>query len=797
METRFKDRGKGEIQLAHFVFSINQPILRLGNCSIKVLLTSRLFTPRSPVSQGMKWIHCLYLIIAIILCGVNFASAQQEKASIKGFVADSATGERLPLVNVVIVGKNMGAATDVNGFYFIGNISAGKSTIRVSIVGFRTVEKEITLKPKQVLTLNFELPPTEVVVEGITMTAERRMRYDTEISTQPIGAAEIELVPAVIETDLFRTISILPGIVTTSDASSQFYVRGGGGDQNLIILDGMTIYNPFHALGIFSIFDGDAVKEAEILKGGFPAEWGNRLSSVINIHSKEGNRNRFAGKVSASMLSAKTLLEGPTPWNGSWMISARKSYFDGVLQKFVRRQAPFDFYDIIGRVNHVTDENARFSFHTLFSNDDIRQDSPVEPDYSWQNRAFGFSWLQLLENKYLTEITISTSTFRGELDPKQNKEINPRLSEVSDLYFNGVVSYFQENGDLFGAGFMFRLPKFHYRFVNSASVDREETRRNSETGIWFKYKYKQLAPFAFEAGIRSDLFAFLTSRVSDAFEPRFSSSLTISRALALKFSYSRVHQRAITITNEDDVVSLFETWIPIPDDSPSQEADHFIIGIDGDLTFLPGLNFNVQSYYKIFRRLIDYNRDKVDRIDPDFAAGTGRSYGLELFLEHKHPVLYGWLSYSFGVTERTVGTLTYPPRYDRRHTVNVLAGWKLGAGWDLNARWEYGSGLPFSQITGFYDRLGFGGVFDGNGYGTEPGQPYTVLGKKNAGRLPSYHRLDISISKTFQLDPVKLVLEASAVNMYDRRNMFYFNRTTGERVDMLPFFPTATLRAEF
>lgn len=730
------------------------------------------------------------------MCGAPLDA--QETGSIKGIVADSLTGERLPLVNVLISGKPIGAATDVNGFYFLSNAPAGTVKVRASLIGYRPVEQEITVRSRQLATLNFRLAPTEVSIEGVTTTAERRMRYDTDVSTQPIGAAEIEIVPAAVEADLFRTISILPGVVSTSDVTSQFYVRGGGGDQNLIVLDGMTIYNPFHALGLFSIFDADAIKEAEVLKGGFPAEWGNRLSSVISIHSKEGNKNRFSGKLSASVMSAKALLEGPAPWEGSWMVAARKSYFDGILQRFVRQPTPFDFYDVIARANIDNGEDGRISFHTLISDDRISQKSPIEPDYSWKNRAYGVSWFQVIQSRYVAEVSFSSSSFSGSLDPKQNQQMTPRLSEISDLYFNGQVTYFTDAGDSYGAGLMFRLPSYHYLFFNSAGYEREESSRSSETGLWFKYKVKQFAPFAFEAGLRSDFTALLSPLIDDAFEPRLSLSYAFSPSLSAKLSYSRVHQRTITITNEDDVVALFETWIPVPRDLPAEEADQYIIGVDGDLGFLPGLNFNIQSYYKNYKRLLDYNREKIDQYDPDFAFGTGKSYGGELFLEYKQAAVYGWISYSLGWTERRIGNLVYPPRYDRRHNLNLVAGYKLGQGWDLNLRWEYGSGLPYSQITGFYDRLGLGGIFDGPGYGTEPGTPYTVLGPKNQGRLPAYHRLDVSLSKTIPLAAhLKMILEASAINVYDRRNMFYYNRTTGERVDMLPFLPTANVRIEF
>ena len=736
-------------------------------------------------------------VIALLLFITLPLAAQDTRGGVKGFVSDSASGERISLANIVIVGKGVGAASDHNGFYFIGNLNAGKITLRATTLGYRTIERDVEIQQGKILSLNFQLASTPIQMQGVEQVAERHTRYDTEVSTQPIGTREIEIVPTIVEKDLFRTISILPGVVATSDVSSQFYVRGGGGDQNLIVLDGMTIYNPFHALGIFSIFDADAIKEAEILKGGFPAQWGNRLSSVINIRTREGNKNRLAGKLSASLVSGKALLEGPTPWEGSWMVAGRKSFLDNMLQKFVRTETPFDFYDLIARANHSTGENGRLSMHMLVSGDIIRPESTREPEYQWNNKAYGMTWFQLLENKYLLETSFSFSNFKGELRPRANSEISPRLSEISDAYFNGNVTYFQPTGDQFGAGFMFRFPSYHYSFTNSANYERDVQDQGSETGIWVKYKFKQFDPFSFELGVRSDIFAITSANSSDAFEPRASVSWDITPLQALKFSYSRVHQRMFTITNEDDVVSLFETWLPIPSRQPSEQADHFILGLDGNIGYVQGLSFNLQAYYKKMSNLVEYNRDKVDASDPDFVRADGKSYGAEVFLELKNPIYYGWLAYTLSFTDRSVGTFTYAPRYDRRHNINIIAGVKPAEGWDISVRWEFGSGLPFTQIMGFYDRLLFGGIFNGGGYAGEKGIPYTLLGDKNRGRLPAYHRLDFNVAKTFPLGWARIIVEGSIINVYDRQNMFYYNQTTGERINMLPFLPTVNLKIEF
>ncbi|NOY06322.1 MAG: TonB-dependent receptor plug domain-containing protein, partial [Chlorobi bacterium] len=404
----------------------------------------------------------LFLLIGVFFLMPETLVAQQGKGSVKGFVRDSTTGEALSLVNVVVKGMGQGAATDSRGFYFISNIHPGKIVLRVSLVGYATKEVDVEVVAGKVATANIRLAPVVYQSGTVTATAQRRARYDTEISTQPIGSTEIEVVPAAVEADLFRTISILPGVVSTSDVTSQFYVRGGGGDQNMIILDGMTIYNPFHALGLFSIFDADAVKEAEVLKGGFPAQYGNRLSSIINIKTREGNARRFAGKVSASFLSVKASAEGPTPWKGSWIVSARKSTFNEVLKKFVRTDVPFDFYDVIARANVETGDAGRLSVHMLLSGDQIIQSNAKSADYFWDNRGYSLTWFQVLESRYFIDASVSFSSFKGELRPKAESEISRRLSEVEEVYFNGTINYFRDDGDSYGAGFMFRLPRYHF-----------------------------------------------------------------------------------------------------------------------------------------------------------------------------------------------------------------------------------------------------------------------------------------------------------------------------------------------
>jgi len=731
-------------------------------------------------------------MLSIACCGLSYA--QEQRGIIKGIVTDSSTGETLPFATVIIEDTKLGTATNVHGFYIITNVPYGVYRVKVSSVGYETQTKQIIVMRAEATTSNFHLSPKPIELQPIVRTVERRkLESETNISVQTLGPEEIKLVPPTVESDLFRVLKVFPGVIATSDVSSQFYVRGGGGDQNLILLDGMTVYNPFHALGLFSIFDADAIKSVDFFTGGFGAEYGTRLSSVLNITTRDGNKNRFSGKLSASLLTGKALLEGPLGfWDGAWMISARKSYFDAILKKFVNRDLPLSFYDVIAKVNTRWSDDTQLAIQGFLSDDNIRNPQITEPNFHWWNRAFGISVSQLLSDRFLAQGTFSRSFFSASVDPQQSST-SPQSTSIEDVYFNTSFTYFTDSHDEIHFGFMYNLPEMSYQLVNAAGFAVDTSGTTVETALWGKYKWLAIEKFALEIGLRLNYISLL-DEFKYAFEPRISFKLQLHPRLAFKGSFGRYRQRMITVSNEDDVISLFEAWIPIQTTLPPEEALHYVLGFEGTLWNF--LDVSVVGYYKSFNNLLGYNRDKIDRHDPDYVPGHGKASGVELFLKATTESFSGLLSYTLGSSSRTTNNYTYPPRYDRTHSLNFVAGYRFPGGWEFNIHWEFGSGLPFTRIIGFYDRLTFDGFFDST-YVHETGKPYTILGNKNEGRLPSYHRLDIGIAKVFFVGQFKVSLEASVVNVYNRKNIFYFNRDTGEQVNMLPMMPTVNLRVEF
>ncbi|MEE9288453.1 MAG: TonB-dependent receptor [Bacteroidota bacterium] len=736
----------------------------------------------------------ILLAYSVLLIAHSDVRCQTSFGSVQGVVTDSTTGETLPFANVVLEGTDFGSATNADGLYLISRIPPGRYRVAVSYIGYQIAVRDVIIQFGPSSRLSFALTPEPIELQTVIKTGSRFRRDDqTAVSIHPIGPEELSMVPTAVETDVFRVVRALPGVVSTSDVTAQFFVRGGGGDQNLILLDGMTIYNPFHALSLFSIFDADIIKYAEFQTGGFGVEHGTRLSSVFNIVTREGNRNRVAGKASASFLAGKILVEGPLLFStGSWMVSARKSYFDGTLKKFVNQPLPLSFYDVVASSTLWFSDSQRFSVHLFVSGDEVRNASELEPNFQWRNRAFGIKYTQPVSNDFLFNVHLSRSFFKGELQQKSS-DVRPVESSVEDLYFYANLRSIVRYPNEFMLGFMYRIPRLQYSVINAAGFRVTVDDAVSEAATWMRYKWEKPNKFGIEAGLRLN-FLQLVEDVQYAFEPRLSARYNILPFLTLRGGIGRHHQQLITVTNEDDVLPLFEAWVPVVSPFRPEQADHYVAGLES--TVWLDVDLSVQGYYKKFRNLVSFNRDKIDRFDPDYVQGKGESYGVEILVRKTSGKSYWWISYTLGWAFKTNNNVRYSPRFDRRHTLNVVSLVRLGKGWEVGLRWEFGSGLPFTQSAGFYDRLQFTGVFDST-YVGEVGAPYTILGPKNRARLPVYHRLDLSLSKEQRIQFLTITAKLSVVNTYDRRNIFYFNRSTGERVDQLPFLPSLNLSVSF
>lgn len=733
----------------------------------------------------------LVFFLLIVLPG----SLLSQGVDIRGVISDSTTAETLPFANVVLAGTNKGSVSNINGFFLIPNVQPGEYEITASSIGFDKKTHRIFVGITGPVVMNFKLLPKAVELsEVVVMETGKRELREINTSIHVLDQKDIKLVPVTVQEDIFRSIQILPGIVSTSDVNSHFYVRGGGGDQNLILLDGMKIYNPFHAFGIFSIFDSDIIKTTEVFTGAFPPGYGGRLSSVVSMTTRDGKATGIGGRANVNFLSTKLQLEGPVFEGYQWFVNARKSIFERPLTRFLNRTTPLDFYDAFVKVTHQADEDSRFTAQAFFSGDDLLSESPTEPNYSWRTSAIGGTASGLIQDRLLVHVVAYENYFEGRRDAKNSPSVTPSTTTVREVGVKAEATYYSDSQDLYFFGFEFSFPTLEYRLVNALGADRRLAGTLAETAVWARYQ-TSVGSLKVDGGLHIDVGSIFSREINvEFFQPRLNMSVTLANDWKAKVSYGRFNQNYITVNNEDDVISIFDAWIPIPEELRSETADHYVVGLDGNI--VPSLSASLQGYYKQYRSIVVYNREKIDAQDPDYINAKGKSYGLESLIRFGVPLVDIYAAYTLGWTTIDAQGITYPPRYDRRHTFHLLSVVHLFQEFDVTLRWEVGSGFPFTQTIGYYDRLVLDNLFTG-GFVRETGEPYSLLGLKNAARLPVYHRLDASAVYDFTLGALKGSVGLHIVNVYNHKNIFYFDRKTGREVNMLPFFPSMTLQLEY
>ncbi len=737
------------------------------------------------------------IIISTLLCLFSINTFAQGKGTLRGVVTDSLSGEALPYSNIIVLGTNHGASADLKGNFLIPGIPAGNNyKVRISYLGYNNKTLDVVIRANSITQITARLSPAGVQLQEVEKIGQKIVRpNETDLGLQKMTIREIELLPKGVETDVFRSLQTLPGVQTTGDVSARYYVRGGGSDQNLVLLNGISVYNPFHALGLFSIIDPEMINAVEFYKGGFTAEYGGRLSSVLNLVTKDGNRFKYGGNANLSFLTGKAALEGPIP-GGSFIVTGRKSLFKDILKKFTNfKDAPFEFYDASFKLNYNSDSKTsltKLSLNGFVSQDKLINDDPTKADYLWENNIFGAYWFQAWEDVPIySETYLSLSKFHGRISPKLSNS-KERRNTVKDVTLRTDFTNIYESRDELSVGYKLKSVSTSLDFENLQGTRTALGDEGLEFSFYGKYKFMRFEDLGIDIGTRVNAIP-LTSERPPLFEPRINLTYNLLAGMALKAAWGIYSQQMITLTNENEIISLFEPWLIVPDYLQVPEAIHYVAGLD--FKRIENIEISNEIYYKKLLHTAEINDKKADNRDPDFVEGSGESYGWELMLEYKRPFMRATASYSLSYTYRNInGWISYP-KYDTRHAVNCNLIFQLGKGWEASATWIFHSGLPFTQIEGFYDKLYFDDLFNsGIIYGYY--QPYTILADKNLGRLPTYHRLDLNVTKKFKLFMTDVSLSVSVLNVYDRKNIFYFERDTGKRVNMLPILPTATLRIE-
>lgn len=763
----------------------------------------------------------------------------QNGASVKGFIYEKSNGEPVPFSSVYLKGTTIGVATDLNGFFSITRIPPGTYTLLVTNLEFDTIKEKLSLKEGDVLNKKYFATKGGVKLEEIEISTTAAEKIEnTSVAVQQIDPIVINKLPSVGEPDLAQYLQVLPGVVFTGDQGGQLYIRGGLPVQNKVLLDGLIVYNPFHSIGLFSVFDTDIMKNADVYSAGFNAEHGGRTSSIMDITTRDGNKKQFAGKASLSTFGAKAVLEGPIiklddegQTSASYILSAKHSYLpqsSKLLYQYADPDGlPFYYSDFYGKASINNTGGSKFSVFGFSFNDKVTY--PDLENYAWKNVGVGGNFVIVpATTNLLIEGVFAYSKYHiTVVDP-----VDPRRTKSSGV--NGVNTGFSFvkfiGRQELRYGFEGVTTNTTFDITNPFGAAIGLTRRTIDVAGYLKYKFiDKERRLVFEPGFRMQYFASVGMMSP---EPRAAIKFNLTKKVRLKGAAGFYSQTLMSSSDDREVVNLFYGFINAPEpkdmsrnyidhkndnriiENSVQRSNHMVGGVEFD--FLRHFELNVETYQKFFNQIVNVNRDKKyedntsneHRADADkklFVVEQGRARGLDFALKYERKRLYFWAVYSITFNDRWVSnSLTgelknYPPNFDRRHNVNLVSSFTFGKKrqWELNGRWNFGTGFPFTQTQGFYNQIRPGGniFFD---HTTANGLVNYIPAELNAGRLPDFHRLDLGIKHRYRINE-KSTMETSlgVTNVYNRANIFQVNRTTFKREDQLPILPNLNVSITF
>ena len=707
-----------------------------------------------------------FIIISII---------KAQTSIISGFVSDSSSGEALIGANVFLQETGQGMATDINGYYIIQDIAPGNYTIMVSYIGFDMYKQNTRLNDDESKKVNINLVEQVVELTEIEVTAEKLQRKNNiQPSKINLSPRMMKAAPALAEPDLFRTIQALPGVLTTSEFSTGLVIRGGNTDQNLIMLDGITVYNPSHLGGVFSNFIVDGVKEAELIKGAYNAEYGGRLSAVLNVISREGNKNEFKGKANLSLLSAQTTLEGPF-YKGAWVLSGRRTYFDLVLPKVLpdninENIPPYYFYDIQSHVFSDITSKDRISLSYYSGIDDLLFDT-FGLDGQWGNNTVSGHYRRVFSERLVGNILIANSRFFTEFGLGGDNGL-VSYNEIDDKTLSADFSWFKTSNSTLKFGAQLKKLGFEYTNKFQDSTQFQIKTDPLEFAQYIKLKYKPNDLFIIEPGLRLNLYnVYPDSLFPDL---RLGLKYIITDNRYLNFSVGNYHQ-FISTFQDDFNPSILDNWIAADTSVSPGKSMQVVLGYEEYIKNM--YKIQVEGYYKDLKNLLTYEekRSTTDAQVSDESLANivtpadGYAYGLELFGQKMSGKLSGWVAYTYSVSRKIMNSIyedgeqEYYTNWDRTHAFSVLGNYQFNKKWETNWRFALQSGQAYTPIMGYYVQK----------FPESPEELFrTIPGTRNSGRYEPYSRLDIGVVYHAKIGKTNVDFFFQIINTLNRSNTF-------------------------
>lgn len=757
------------------------------------------------------------------------AAAAAQGGLVRGFIYESDGVSPIPYANITIAGTSQGTVANADGYWQISGLPVGVVELECSFLGFKTQLVRTSVYKNKPNTIKVFLEIDNQMLDEVVINserAERKIKVSTAVTQ--LNPKKIETFSAGGDPDLMKALSVVPGVVTTGDQGGQLYIRGGAPIQNLVLLDGMILYNPFHSIGFFSVFDTDVLQSAKVYTAGFGAEYGSRNSSVMDVRTRDGNRKELSAKAYASTYMSKLLLEapiGPKDKNGlannSIFISAKQSYLretSSIFYPYVQTEfggLPFNFNDLYGKFTTQNESGSKLTATGFNFTDAVSLDSSKA--IQWNSQGYGLNFTvippasaTLIEGNFAQSAYFIKST--------ENSD-QPRDSRISG--FNGGLdfTYFLGKSDEVKYGIDLIGYNTDFNFTNSLGLSLNQSESTTEMGGYFNYRHATKV-LILEPGLRLHYYGSLSEL---SIEPRFGLKYNFNENFRFKTAAGLYSQNLVAANSDRDVVNLFYGFLSGATDLPSsfrdreitsklQKASHAVAGFEYDLGSHWDLNF--ETYIKDFSQITNVNRNKLyddvpvysDRpeiLRKDFIVEHGWAYGFDLTAKYEKGPFYLWAVYAWSQVRRDDGIQVYAPNFDRRHNINLVGNYSFGENesWFLSMRWNLGSGFPFTPTKGYYPGIDFLDPY-GNpdidfDYTSANGDPSVLYGNLNSKRLPVYHRLDASLKHRKELSVGTWELTIGATNLYDRANIFYYDRTAAKRVNQLPIMPTISTSLAF
>lgn len=763
-------------------------------------------------------------------------SVFSQKYTIFGYTGDSQTGEKLISASVYDTVSKKGAITNSYGFYSL-TLDAGKVVLVYSYVGYQPVVKEIGLSQNVPLSVNLNPSISLGEIEVVAYKEDSHVEKN-QMSVNELPVSVIKSLPVLFgEVDLIKTIQLLPGVQSGGEGTSGLYVRGGGPDQNLILLDGVPVYNCDHLFGFFSVFNADAIHNVTLIKGGFPARFGGRLSSVLDIRMKEGNLKEVKGEGSVGLISSKFTIEGPLKKEkSSFIFSGRRTYIDILTQPIIMSMsdgvsAGYYFYDMNAKVNYIFSDTDRvfLSIYTGrdraysrmkedYNNGGVHYENKNKASLSWGNITSALRWNHMFNRKLFSNLTTTYSRYRfrvqGEFSEKETEAGNVTEREFQYGYFSGINDF---SGKLDfnwhprpAHSVIFGMSDIYHTFspgINIFKYSESSSESNIDTTFGNNNIYANEFSVYCEDDIKvNDLLKiniglhycgfFVRNHFYQSLQPRISARRLLNEKMSVKLAFTQMNQNIHLLTNSGIGLPT-DLWLPVTDKIIPQVSYQAALGFFYDI--LKNYEFSIEGYYKPMKNLIEY-KEGVDFFstyeswENKVEQGSGLSYGTEILLRKTKGSTNGWIGYTLAWTNRTFPTLnngkTFPYRYDRRHDIAVVIMHKFSDNTDAGITWVYGTGnavsLPIEKYPGVYS------------------QSIQFYEGRNSFRMPAYHRLDIGVNFHKVRKNGVRTWSLGVYNIYNRKNPFYltfgndkYGRPRLIQVSLFPMIPSFSYSFKF